>query len=144
MSRMAVEALKHNGGYLQSPVDDIELFLWVMVYAIVWNSGGGRLNDRLLRDYYSDDRDLALLRLDPFKSMELHYRPLTRDFSRSEFFPEYDRKVSRLAAVWRADCASLKAESKDSQIWTLCYAAAAVGGLHVILQVAVDFLSANN
>lgn len=142
MLRNSVEALKGHKKYLQALVDDIESFLWVMVYAIVWNSERGGANDQEPRNHYNQHRDLALMRLEPFKHLK-RCSQLTLDLSKYRFFRNCDEKVSHLAAMWQEECETLEAESKDSQTWTLCYAASAVSGLHVILDVAVNFLSRN-
>ena len=145
MSREAVGALKEKAGYLQSPVDDIESFLWVMIYAIVYNSGTGGQADRRLVEDYNENRHVALERLGRLASMSIEYRQLTRDLSRSGFISKYYEEVTLLVNVWKEDCVFLQAGGKeDSQTWTLCYAAAAVGGLRVILRVADEFLLPNS
>jgi len=140
MSRTAIDALKSGGGYLQSPVDDIESFLWVMLYATVCNNSEEYGPDDLqLLENYKESRDSAVARLRQKSAKRYQHCQLTSTLSQSDFFTRYDNEVETLADVWTDDCVMMQAE--DSQTWTLCYAAAAVGGLRVILHVAVETLS---
>lgn len=145
MSRMAVDALMSGGGYLQSPVDDIESFFWVMLYATVCNNSEeyGPDDFKLLQNY-KDSRETAVERLDRGWAKRRRHRQLTSTLSQSDFFIRYKNKVNSLVEVWGDDCATLQEQAEDSQTWTLCYAAAAVGGLRVILHVAVETLSSFN
>lgn len=142
MSRKADAALKPGNGYLQSPVDDIESFLWVMVYAIVYNSEQYNKVDIQLVKEYKDHRVSALGQLKQDLAVGVGYHQLTSTLVQSEFFERYIGVVDSLIGVWQRDCASL--EGEDTRASTLCYAAATVGSLHVILRVAVDALSSNS
>ena len=144
MSRKADAALKHGNGYLQSPVDDIESFLWVMIYAIVYNSEQYNKVDIQLVEEYKDHRVSALGQLKRDLAVGVGYRQLTSTLSQSDFFTRYKNKVNSLVEVWGDDCATLQEQAEGSQTWTLRYAAAAVGGLRVILHVAVETLSSVN
>ena len=141
MSNASRLALKHGESYLQSPVDDIESFFWVLLYGIVRNSAQGPRSSRDddLQRTLDDAREEALFQfnqLGPDTTMD--YCPLARTLSASRLLRKYEEAIYNIRTQWARGCHALH-RVQDGQVWELCYHAAAVGGLLAVLQILIDF-----
>lgn len=126
--------------YLQSPVDDIESFSWVLLHSIVWNTHGphSRADHQLQCKLDSGDRHAALAGfMGAWTNGECSQ--LTHVLSASRLFGKYAAAIRALHEQWEDDKETLTAAKvHDAQAWELCYHAAAVHGLLVVLQLLVD------
>ena len=140
-------ALQLGQSYLQSPVDDIESFFWVLLYSIVQNptSPLSRL-DNELRNVAFDvpNRSFVLRRFNVIRSKK-KYGELICTLSTSGLFRAYENANYALRDQWEEDLEALKdAKSNDAHAWELCYHAAAISGLLTVLQILVEFKARNN
>jgi len=146
MSDDSVAALKHGRSYQQSPVDDIESFLWVLLYSIVQNSTSPHSDlDNELRDAFdTPGRAMALRMFNNVRTTKA-YCELTRTLSASGLLRAYEAAIYTLRGQWEDDLEALDdAKSCDARAWELCYHAAAIRGLLAVLQILVDFRARNN
>ena len=145
MSDASRAALQRSRYYLQSPVDDIESFSWVLLYSIVQNSMQIQHSstDDLLPHTLDVSRAEARRQFDMVgPDMDMGYCLLTRTLSASGLLVKYDEANRSLRAQWAKDCNVLHAaEVYGGQVWELCSHAAAVGGLLAILRVVKGFKS---
>jgi len=136
-------ALQNGESYLQSPVDDIESFSWVLLYGIVQNSAQGPRSSRddLLQRTLDKSRDAALNQFNRFGAdPTMDYCLLTHTLSASRLLRKYEDATYNLRNRWVQDCHVLRTTGvQDSQVWELCYHAAAVSGLSAVIQILIDF-----
>ena len=129
-------------------MDDIESFFWVMLYATVCNNSEeyGPDDFQLLQNY-KDSRETAVERLDRGWAKRHRHRQLMSTLSQSDFFTRYKSKVNSLIEVWGDDCATCKSKPRVPRLGPCVMQLpllVAVGGLCVILHVAVETLSSVN
>ena len=144
MSRHSVMALSRGRSYLQSPVDDIESFLWVSLYGIVRNSTSPRSDlDNELQDIFDKQgRDTTLPIFHDIRAKK-GYCELIRTLSASALLSAYDVVNHELRAQWEDDIEVLD-DSCDDRAWELCCHAAAIRGLLGVLRILVDFKAKHN
>ena len=143
MSGESHDALRSGDPYLQSPIDDIESFAWVLLYGIVRNLTQGQLSqrDEQLQDDLNTAREMALSRFNEVGvNKNMNYHLLTRTLSASGLLTKYEQTKNNLRAQWAEDYDELHtAGVHGGWMWELCYHAAAVGGLLAVLQILIDF-----
>ena len=141
MSTASVDALRNKESYLQSLVDDIESFFWVLLYSIVHNSGSRLKRDNQLRGAYdTQGREKAL---QTFHSVGINtdYSELTRSLSESGLLGVYEAANRTMQVRWQRDCNAVRtqADPPDAHAWELCYHATAIDGLLAVLQILMSF-----
>ena len=142
MSDKSADALTIGQPFVQSPVDDIESFFWVLLYSIVRNSTSppSHFHNRLRNTFDVASRGTVLRR---FKDIwtEEEYGKLAYTLSDFRLLSTYDNANSALRAQWVKDCKALPvgdAMLRVTHVWELCYHAAAISGLLMVLQILVD------
>jgi hypothetical protein len=104
MSDNSAVALKRGRSYLQSPVDDIESFFWVLLFSIAQNSTSPCSDlDNELRDAFDDvGRAEALRVFNNARSMK-GYCKLTHALSTSGLLRAYEQANYDLQVQWGDD-----------------------------------------
>jgi len=125
MSVGAATALQNGKPYLQSPVDDIESFFWVLLYAIIQNSSASYKRDWELRSAYDTEGRAVALRIFniAFYTPE-DYCQLTCTLSASKLLDKYDTANKTLRNHWHADHTLVEAVEPPDVAgtgWLKCY-----------------------
>jgi len=141
MSTNPVHALKNNKSYLQSPIDDIESFFWVLLYSIVHNAASRLQCDDLLRGVYDTEGRAEALQIFHFVGVDTEYSELTRSLSESGLLGVYEAANRTMQVRWQRDCNAVRtqADPPDAHAWELCYHATAIDGLLAVLQILMSF-----
>jgi hypothetical protein len=136
MSTTSVMALDAGRPYLQSPLDDIESFFWVFLYAVVRNSAPGSDFDHTLRlAFDKGGRGEGLLQ---FKTATRSaYRPLTCELNM--LVTKFESELLEMRRLWNTDYDSLSVMGWDADAWVLCCHATALKGLCMVLHLVVGF-----
>ena len=134
MSTASVVALEQGHPHFQSPVDDIESFFWVLLYAVVRNSARGSAADTALKQAFDESREKGFVR---FALEGAGYRSLTTTLT--NLITQFDLELRKMRRLWNADHNSLIFVKGDADAWILCYQAAALEGLCRVLHLIVGF-----
>ena len=148
MSNQSAVALTYGQSHLQSPVDDIESFFWVLLYSIVCNSTSppSHFDNRLQDDFDVWGRTLVLGAFYGIATNDNgEYGEFACTLSASGLLRAYENANHALRDQWDEDCKALNAvKSHDACAWELCYHAAAISGLLRVLRILVAFKARNN
>ena len=140
MSTNPVHALKNNKSYLQSPIDDIESFFWVLLHSIVHNAASRLQCDDLLRGAYDTEGRAEALQIFHFVGVDTEYSELTWSLSESGLLRKYEAAIQVLRDQWQRDRNAVHTVNPlDAHAWELCYHAAAIDGLLAVLQTLISF-----